>query len=73
MTPQIKTAHGNLQTERELVSPCFWAFNQMFILCNWHRQRRLVKPVQALAVAIVIAMFVATSASAQEQQHAYSE
>jgi hypothetical protein len=73
MTPQIKTAHVNLQTERELVSPCFWPFNQMFLLCNWDRQRRLVKRVPALAVAIVIAMFLATSASAQEQQHAYSE
>jgi hypothetical protein len=73
MTPQIKTAHGNLQTERELVSPCFWPFNRMFILRNWDRQRRLVKRVPALAVAIVIAMSLSTSASAQEHQHAYSE
>jgi hypothetical protein len=45
----------------------------MFILCDRDRQRRLVKRVPALAVAIVIAMFLATSASAQERQHAYSE
>jgi len=73
MTPQIKPAHENLQTERDLVSRCIWSFNQMFILCDRVRQRRLVKRVPALAVAIVIAMFLATSASAQEQQRAYSE
>ena len=73
MTPQIKPAHENLRTERDLVSPCLWSFNHMFFLCDWDRQRRLVKRVPALAVAIVIAMFLATSASAQEQQHAYSE
>jgi lipid A 3-O-deacylase PagL len=73
MTPQIKPAHENLQTERDLVSPCLWSSNHMFILCDWDRQRRLVKGVRALAAAIVIAMFLATSASAQEQEHAYNE
>jgi Lipid A 3-O-deacylase (PagL) len=73
MTPRIKPAHENLQTERDLVSPCLWSFNHMLILRDRDRQRRFMKRVLALAATIVIASFLTTSAIAQEQQRAYSE
>jgi lipid A 3-O-deacylase PagL len=73
MTPQIKPAHENLQTELHLVSACLWSFNHILILRDRDRQRRFMKRVPALAATIVIALFLTTSAIAQEQQRAYSE
>ena len=73
MTSQIKPAHENLHTERDLVGPCLWSFNHMLILYDRNRQRRFMKRVPALATTIVIALFLTTSAIAQEQQRAYSE
>jgi len=73
MTQQIKPEHENFQTERDLVSPCLWSFNRKLILRDRDRQRRFMKRVLALAATIVIALFVTTSAIAQEQQRAYSE
>jgi hypothetical protein len=73
MTPQIKPAHENVQTERGLVSPCLWSFNRMLILSDRGHERDFMKRVPALAVAIVTALFLTTSAIAQEQQRAYSE
>ena len=73
MTQQIKPAHENLQTERDLVGPYFWSFNRIFILRDRDRQRRFMKRLPALAATIVIALFLTTSAIAQEQQRAYSE
>jgi hypothetical protein len=73
MTSQIKPAHENLQPERDLVGPCLWSFNHMLILYDRNRQRRFMKRVPALAPTIVIALFLTTSAIAQEQQRAYSE
>jgi hypothetical protein len=73
MTPRIKPARENLQTERNQVGPCLWSFNHMLILPDRDRQRRFMKRVPALAATIVIALFLTTSAIAQEQQRAYSE
>lgn len=73
MTQQIKPAHENLQTEHDLVSRFVWSFNQMPILRDRDRLRRCMKRAPALAATIVIALFLTTSAIAQEQQRAYNE
>src|SRR5437879_2856572 len=73
MTPQFKPAYENLQTERDLVRPCLRSFSQVLPARDRDRHRKFAKGVPELATAIVIAMFLATSAIAQERQHAYSE
>jgi hypothetical protein len=74
MNPQLKlAAYKNVQTERDLVSSCLRSFSQVLPVRDRNRQRKLAKGVPALAAAIVIALFLTTSAFAQERQHAYSE
>ena len=73
MTQHIKPAQENLQTERDLDCSYPWSFNRMFIPQDPDRRRRFMKRLAALAGTIVIALFLTTSAIAQEQQRAYSE
>ena len=74
MNRQFKPAVCNsVQTERDLVSACLRPCSQVLPVWNRGRERTFAKGVQALAAAIVVATFIATSASAQEQRHAYSE
>jgi hypothetical protein len=74
MTPQFQQATcNNVQTERELASACLRLTARALRDRERDRKRRFVKGVRALAATIVIAMFLVTSASAQERQRAYSE
>jgi hypothetical protein len=73
MAQQIKPADENLPTERDLVSPCLWSFNHTLIPRHRDRLRRCMKRVPALAATMVVALFLTTSAIAQEQQRAYNE
>jgi Lipid A 3-O-deacylase (PagL) len=74
MTPQFKpAAYKNVQSERDLVSACPRLSGRVLTLRERDRKRRFVKGAPALAAAIVIALFLTTSAIAQERQHAYSE
>jgi hypothetical protein len=74
MTPQFKpAAYKNVQSERDLVSACPRLSGRVLTLRDRDRKRRFVKGAPALAATIVIALFLTTSAIAQERQHDYSE
>jgi len=74
MTTQFKQAgRKNIQTDRDLLSLCGWSSRGVLAIRDRCRQPRFVRVVPALAVTIVIAMLLTTSAIAQERQHAYSE
>jgi hypothetical protein len=74
MTSQFNlVAYKNVQPEHDLVSACPRLSGRVLALRDRDRKRRFAKVVPALAVTIVIALFLTTSAIAQEQQRAYSE
>jgi hypothetical protein len=74
MNPQFKQeARKNVQAERDLVGACLRSFSQVLPVQDRDRQRRLANGVPALAAAMLFALFLSTSAIAQERQHAYSE
>ena len=73
MTPQVQqVTRSNVYSEFDQVSTCLPSSHSL-ALRDQGQRRKFINGVPALAAAIVVAMFLVTSASAQEQQHAYSE
>jgi hypothetical protein len=74
MTPKSKLrTFKNVWTDRELVRSCRRSRGDMLTRTDQDRKPNFTKGVPALAATMVIAMFLTTSAIAQERQHAYSE
>ena len=65
--------HRNVQLERDSVSASPRLIGRVLTLRDVVRKRRFVKSIPSLAATVVIAIFLTTSATGQEQQHAYSE
>jgi Lipid A 3-O-deacylase (PagL) len=77
MTPQFRQAPDkadkNVHTERDLDIVELRASTHLKTVRHRNRKGWFVKGVSPLAATIVIAIFLSTSAIAQEQQRAYSE
>jgi hypothetical protein len=77
MTPHFRQAPGkadkNVHTERDLDIVELRASTHLKTVRHRNRKGWFVKGVSPLAATIVIAIFLSTSAIAQEQQRAYSE
>lgn len=74
MTSKFKqAAHKNIQTDRALVNARRPSSKHVLASRDRDRQPRFLRGIPALAATIVTAVFLTTSAIAQERQHPYSE